>query len=90
MKRKTDDAVERLSGSIHHSAIQLRQTLGRLFLRLLDKHFPRSHILRKLFNQNTIKVSYSCMENIAHIIKKTQSANFLLQRKAKTIVQLQK
>ena len=48
----------------------VKTNVARLFLRLLDKHFPRSHILRKLFNRNTIKVSYSCMENVAHIIKK--------------------
>ena len=48
----------------------VKTNVARLFLRLLDKHFPCSHILRKLFNQNTIKVSYSCMENIAHIIRK--------------------
>ena len=50
---------------------QTVKTTGvRLLLCLLDKHFPRSHILRKLFNWNSIKVSYSCMENVAHIIKK--------------------
>ena len=48
----------------------VKTNVARLFLRLLDKHFPRSHILRKLFNRNTIKVSYSCMENAAQIIKK--------------------
>ena len=48
----------------------VKTNVARLFLRLLDKHFPRSHILRKLFNQNTIKVSYSSMENVAHITKK--------------------
>ena len=48
----------------------VKTNVARLFLRLLDKHFPRLHILRKLFNRNTIKVSYSCMENVAQIIKK--------------------
>ena len=48
----------------------VKTNVARLFLRLLDKHFPRSHILRNLFNRNTVKVSYSCMENVAQIIKK--------------------
>ena len=48
----------------------VKTNVARLFLRLLDKHFPRLHILRKLFNQNTIKVSYSCTENAGQIIKK--------------------
>ena len=48
----------------------VKTNVARLFLGLLDKHFPRSHILRNLFNRNTVKVSYSCMENVAQIIKK--------------------
>ena len=48
----------------------VKTNVARLFLRLLYKNFPRSHILRKLFNRNTIKVSHSCMENVAHRIKK--------------------
>ena len=34
------------------------------FLRLIDKHFPKSSILHKIFNRNSVKVSYSCMSNI--------------------------
>ena len=30
------------------------------FLKPTDKHFPKSHILHKIFNQNNAKVSYSC------------------------------
>ena len=48
----------------------VKTNVARLFLRLLHKHFPRSYILRKLFNRNTVKFSYSCMENVAHIIQK--------------------
>ena len=36
----------------------VKTNVARLFLRLLNKHFPRLHILRDLFKQNTIKVSY--------------------------------
>ena len=35
----------------------------------IDKHFPRSHVLHKIFNRNNVKVSYSCMSNMAKIIK---------------------
>ena len=35
----------------------VKTNIARLFLRLLGKHFPCLHILRKLFNRNTIKVS---------------------------------
>ena len=40
-----------------------------IFLRLLDKHFPKHHIYYKLFNGNSIKISYSCMQNLASVIQ---------------------
>ena len=43
--------------------------VAKLFFRLLDKHLPKSHLLHKIFNRNTIKVSYSCMNNVSQIIK---------------------
>ena len=39
-----------------------------IFLKLLKKHFPTSHILHKIFNKNTVKISYSCMKNINSVI----------------------
>ena len=39
------------------------------FLRVIDKHFPKSSKLYRIFNQNTVKVSYSCMPNIGTVIK---------------------
>ena len=44
--------------------------IGRLFLNLIDKHFPQSNKLHKIFNRNTLKVSYSCMDNIKSLINK--------------------
>ena len=35
----------------------------------MDKHFPVGSELRKFLNQNTVKVSYSCMRSIRCIIK---------------------
>ena len=34
---------------------------------LIDKHFPTDHKLHKLFNRNTVKISYSCLRNIKSI-----------------------
>ena len=34
--------------------------IGRELLSLIDKHFPLQHKLHKIFNRNTLKVSYSC------------------------------
>ena len=43
--------------------------IGHKFLALVDKHFPKDHKLRKIFNRNTIKISYSCMNNTKQIIE---------------------
>ncbi|PIK54847.1 hypothetical protein BSL78_08276 [Apostichopus japonicus] len=43
--------------------------IGGTFLKLINKHFPKTSKLHKIFNRNTVKVSYSCMPNIASIIK---------------------
>ena len=42
--------------------------VGKCFLSLIDKHFPKSNPLHKIFNRNTLKLSYSCMGNIKIII----------------------
>ena len=36
----------------------VKTNVVKLFFRLLYKHFPKSHSLYKIFNRNTIKVSY--------------------------------
>ena len=43
--------------------------VGKIFMRLADKHFPRHHKYYKLFNRNNIKLSYSCMPNMNKIIR---------------------
>lgn len=42
--------------------------IGHKFLSLIDKHFTKDHSLRKIFNRNTIKISYSCMNNTKQVI----------------------
>ena len=42
----------------------LSTNIAKIFLKLVDKHFPHTHRLHKIFNRNTIKVSYSCMSNV--------------------------
>ena len=39
-------------------------------MKLVDKHFPHHHKFNKIFNRNTIKVSYSCMDNMESMIHK--------------------
>ena len=42
--------------------------VGKEFFKLLDTHFPKDSPLSKIFNRNTVKLSYSCTENISSII----------------------
>jgi hypothetical protein len=42
--------------------------IGAKFLKLIEECFPIGHVLRKIFNKNTLKLSYSCMPNIKTII----------------------
>lgn len=42
--------------------------IGRKFLNIVYNTFTEEHILRKIFNRNTLKVSYACMPNIATTI----------------------
>ena len=47
----------------------MKTSIGKIFLRLLDKHFPKHHKYYKLFNRNNVKISYSCMQNMASVIQ---------------------
>ena len=42
--------------------------LGKQFIIMIDKFFPKHHKLHKIFDRNTIKLSYSCMPNMKSII----------------------
>ena len=42
--------------------------IGKEFLNLIKNCFPPNHKLRKLFNRNNLKLSYSCSPNIKQII----------------------
>ena len=56
-------------GSIPHTALMFKRMSKILILCLIDNNFPKSHVLHKIFNRNYVKVSYSCMSNMARIIK---------------------
>ena len=44
--------------------------VGKIFMKLVVKHFPKHHRYHKILNKNTIKLSYSCMQNMGNIITK--------------------
>ena len=50
-------------------SMNVKSNIKKNFLQLIDKHFPRSSKLHKIFNRNTVKVSYSCTPNFQKIIK---------------------
>ena len=64
---ETDNATTS-SGTTPHSAKNVNTNIGHRFLALVDKHFPKANKLRKIFNRNTIKISYRCMNNTKQII----------------------
>ena len=52
----------------------VKTKVGKCFLTLIGKHFPKSHPLRRIFNRNTLKISYSCMSNVKTIISNQNKA----------------
>ena len=43
--------------------------IGRKFLSLVDRCFPTTHPLNKIFNRRTVKISYSTMPSLGRIIE---------------------
>ena len=41
--------------------------VGKYFFNLISKYFPATNKLSKIFNKNTLKISYCCMPNIKSI-----------------------
>ena len=51
-------------------SMNAQTNIGREFLDLVSKHFPKNHRYIKIFNKNSRKVSYSCTDNLQTITKK--------------------
>lgn len=51
----------------------VKTPIGRIFISLIKKHFPNHHKFHRIFNINTLKLSYSCMPNIENVIKQHNS-----------------
>ena len=48
--------------------------IGKKFLRLINEEFNKDHVLHKILNKNTVKLSYCCMNNMKAIINKHNRA----------------
>ena len=51
----------------------VKTNIGKLFVKLVRKHFPKNKKHHKIFNLNTLKLSYCCTTNIGNIIKQHNS-----------------
>ena len=60
----------------------MSRNIVEIFLTLVEKHFPQTHCLHKIFNRNTINVSYNRMSNVQKLINKHN--NFNQNKKNKT------
>ena len=49
--------------------LNVKINIGKEFFKLVQKHFSRNHTFSKIFNLNTIKISYSSMKNMKTFIK---------------------
>ena len=48
----------------------LRLKCTKMHLKSVDKHFSKHHKFRKIFNRNTVKISFSCLPNMKSKISK--------------------
>ena len=63
----------------------LKGFILKLFLTLLQKHFPQHHKYRKFYYKNNVKVNRSCMFNMKSVI---QNYNLNLHPCCSTLVEL--
>ena len=51
----------------------IKANISKIFLKLVRMNFPRSHKFKKIFNSNTIKISYSSMPSVKNLTKQHNS-----------------
>ena len=51
-------------------SLNVKTNIGKIFLQILKECFPKNHILYKICNKNTIKISYRTMPNMNSYISK--------------------
>ena len=49
--------------------LELKTKIGKRFLEIISEEFTKDNPLRKIFNRNTLKISYSCEKNFKNIIQ---------------------
>ena len=61
----------------------VKSIIGKTYLNLIKMYFPETNKLHKIFNKNTVKVSYSCMSNMSSILS-SHDLNVINPYKAQT------
>ena len=56
-------------------SLNVKTNVGKLFFKILRKNFPKANPLSKIFNKNTVKISYSCTRNVKFIISSHTKQN---------------
>ena len=51
----------------------VKTNIDKLFIKLVRKQFPKNNKYHKIFNLNTLKLSYCCNTNVGNIIKQHNS-----------------
>ena len=49
--------------------MNVETNIGKTFLKLINKHFPKTNKFHKIFNRNNVKVSFSYLSNFVNVIK---------------------
>ena len=61
----------------------VKSNIGKTFLHLIKRFFPKTNKLHEIFNRNTAKVSYSCMSNVSSVLS-SPNLNVINPYKTKT------
>ena len=62
-------------------SVNAETNIGKTFLNLIEKHFPKTIKFHKILNRNSLKVCYSCLPNFGNI---TKSHNNIILSEGKT------
>ena len=68
-KKKLKTQKRNIIWFTRHFSKSISTNVAKTFLQLVRKHFSRSQKFHKIFNRNTVKVSYSCINSMSKIIK---------------------
>lgn len=72
--RSKEIPTEETSYVLNYCTVKMYKTnVGKMFIKLIHKHFSPSSTLHKIFSRNTLDISYSYTDNITIIIKKKKT-----------------